>query len=444
MISTRISELFELSKDVEKEMWTNAVVVFDSSALLNFYDIPEQTRNKIYKTFETALKNRLLLPGQVQFEYLKNRKKTIFAPLTDEGKSITYKSIESTYLAGINSEKTNINNSLKRIFKFLDELKDATKKSDRHPHFSEDLFSDMKTHISDFENSFKTLDKENSNFQKSIRDQLKKVKKEIQNLEKSDDVLKAINKHFILKDDFTYSQKIELGKKARERYEDSIPPGYEDYEKPGLQKYGDYFIWNQILDYAKESDKDIIFICDDITKNDWCIQDKKEKGRIAYPRHELSKEFHEFTGKRFWMYSLNQWAFYANKYLDTNLNTESFKVESFVPNYRKMITTMSLKSIKKNYRKKQVITSLRFLIGSFHLLSEEERELVLKNINFTIRNIFSEKKRLKYDLNFAENDFQKVALKDELDRMESELKGYTNLLNMMDRNGESREEDFFD
>ena len=71
----KIISPYRIDKEKEKKLWKNAIFIFDTSALLDFYAIPKQTRDTIYKTFQ-SLKDRLWLPAQVIYEYL-NHKDTI-------------------------------------------------------------------------------------------------------------------------------------------------------------------------------------------------------------------------------------------------------------------------------------------------------------------------------------------------------------------------------
>ena len=89
----------------------------------------------------------------------------------------------------------------------------------------------------------------------------------------------------------------EMFKVGAKRFSEKIPPGYEDEkDKKDNRKYGDYVLWRQLLDYAAEAKKDVIFVTDD-NKADWWLKgDDKDKTTLA-PRPELIQEFREETGK---------------------------------------------------------------------------------------------------------------------------------------------------
>lgn len=53
------------------------------------------------------------------------------------------------------------------------------------------------------------------------------------------------------------------------RYKKEIPPGFKDAKKKdGIRKYSDLIMWKEILLYAKNNSKNIIFVTDDV-KSDW-------------------------------------------------------------------------------------------------------------------------------------------------------------------------------
>lgn len=84
--------------------------------------------------------------------------------------------------------------------------------------------------------------------------------------------------------------KKEEGKK---RYEAKIPPGWKDQEKDEDRRYGDYIVWLQLQDKAKQEKKDMVFVTRD-EKEDWVdvLHGKK------MPSHALMKEFYFNTDKQ--------------------------------------------------------------------------------------------------------------------------------------------------
>ncbi|MGO4650219.1 PIN domain-containing protein [Arthrobacter sp. 2RAF22] len=88
---------------------------------------------------------------------------------------------------------------------------------------------------------------------------------------------------------------------AKQRFDDLIPPGYEDRgRKPAGEEYGDYLLWQQVLDYAQSHSKDIIIATED-NKADWWL--KINGDDIVGPRPELIQEFRAVTGQEIVFYS---------------------------------------------------------------------------------------------------------------------------------------------
>lgn len=93
---------------------------------------------------------------------------------------------------------------------------------------------------------------------------------------------------------FSETELVGLRQQAEDRYSRSIPPGFEDKAKTGDRRFGDFFIWKQMMAAANEKKAGVIFVTND-EKADW-----KRDGK-ALP--ELLQEFHEETGQIVHIYS---------------------------------------------------------------------------------------------------------------------------------------------
>ncbi|MCM1508984.1 MAG: PIN-like domain-containing protein, partial [Ruminococcus flavefaciens] len=84
----------------------------------------------------------------------------------------------------------------------------------------------------------------------------------------------------------------QLSANGDKRFKDKIPPGYKDDKKSdGISKYGDYFIWEEVIKYAKDNNLPVIFVTDDI-KNDW-FEDKDQCKKFHC---KLVEEFNNRVG----------------------------------------------------------------------------------------------------------------------------------------------------
>lgn len=93
-------------------------------------------------------------------------------------------------------------------------------------------------------------------------------------------------------------------REGEERYANKIPPGYKDSRKDTGQygKYGDLIIWKDMIAKAKEDQRPVIFISDDVKEDWWWIH----RGEKLGPRPELIQEFKEGSGQSFHIYQFTQ------------------------------------------------------------------------------------------------------------------------------------------
>lgn len=352
-MSKEIIEIYRLSLEREAKLWEEAIFVFDSCALLDLYYIPISTRTEIYDNIFKNLPNRLWIPFHVKYEYLKNRQKVITKPISEK-----YNPLKKDIREAIDLIKKETKNKIENI-------ENTTKNNNSHPYLEQqhildfkEKFEDFVTHVDFFENTSNKLIEE-------------KIE-EIGSIEENDDVLSIIEDIFSVGREYTFSEIIEITKEGKHRYEFQIPPGYGDSvsknSKKGTQIFGDLIIWKQILEYSKEKQKPIIFVTNDITKNeDWCYLDKKESNRIDRPREELIKEIKDNSGIEFWMYSLPQLLYKANEYLQSDIQ------ENIIEN----VSQQMLSGISGQSLAKKVLRSIEFFGDLYPLKAHStEDELV--------------------------------------------------------------------
>jgi len=291
------NNLYKMNAECEQLLWKDCIFVFDSSALLSFYAMPAQTRQKIYDSLILPNIQKFWIPGHVKFEYLKNREKVIRKPISE-----SYEKLKNEALTPIeklvNDLKTKTDDLAKRILR-----------SEKHPHFDD-------VEVKAFALQLETLKTAHDTFKSGVEARIDSAKKEISDLQNADDFL-AFFAHFNIGRDFSFEEIYQITIEGKHRYEFSIPPGYEDFknkDKVGTQIFGDLIIWKQILEFSKETNKPIVLICDDL-KADWCYTYNASGDiRIEAPREELIKEFKDHSGHSFWMYNLPQFLYHANQY----------------------------------------------------------------------------------------------------------------------------------
>lgn len=270
------------------ELWKDAVFVFDTNVLLDILRMPKSERDSFIKILTELKKtNTVWLPFQVGLEYHNHYKEVI--------KENDFK---------VDEAKNNIKKELERI------KDDICKKYNRG---LVDIDTELiKTEIQ------KSIDAINIFFEtaNNSKTDYDKLTEEIANLFSD------------IGDDYNYSDKKEKKEKAEKRIKECIPPGFKDKNKDNGNDTGDILVWFQIIDYAKNNGKNIIFVTND-TKEDWF----QKKGNITImPRSELLKEFNDNTGKIIWIYSEDNFIreYNKNKNIPTNSKISSAEEEKLV------------------------------------------------------------------------------------------------------------------
>lgn len=299
--------LYEMTEEREKKLWETAIFIFDSSALLDLYFLPKKTREKVYNEIFEKMLDRFWIPAHVHFEYIKNRKKIIKKPIAEK-------------FIPLEEEVKRTQKKVNDILKHISQIIDKTKKDDKHPYIEQ-------TKISSFYQEVKSFYDKTNEFEKEFLEQVEIAKDDVMSVEKDDDILQSVQKYFQVGDEFTFDQILEITKEGKHRFEYKIPPGYGDFyskEKKGTQIFGDLILWKQIIEYSKEKKLPIIFITNDISKDDdWCYLDKNKK--IISPREELIKEIYDTSGVEFWIYSQPDFLYKANKYFQSTIEPKSIE-----------------------------------------------------------------------------------------------------------------------
>lgn len=219
----------------------NSLIVVDTNFLLQILELPIEIATKYIEALKNV-KNNLYIPYLVALEFHFNK----------STKKKSKRRNAKEYYEKVNSAMENLKQSLKTI----DSLKIDTEN-----------------------NKLEKLSQELSNFSTNF---LKKVddfiKDEITN--KEDVVYRDLLD--IISDSVgeIYEQNWidEIEKEGEKRFDNNIPPGYDDRNKNGIrkyngisyqQKYGDLIIWKDILKKSKEETKrdKVIFITNDGESN---------------------------------------------------------------------------------------------------------------------------------------------------------------------------------
>lgn len=241
-----------LTNQEKSSLWESGTFVFDTNVLLQLYQCSKTTRTSILEAFE-HLNKRIWIPAQVALEFALGRDELIWQTRNLYKILDTY--IDSIKLILLHKERTQ-STAITRLLKYNQRW--------------------IKKHLS--ENGYVT----NRN---------------------DDHILDNVLKMFSDKvgDHFDETRVSQEENEAQRRIKENIPPGYKDKSKSPPDCYGDYFIWRQILDYAKSANCSIIFVTSD-EKDDWWNKIHSEK---IGPRVELLQEFEKEVGQQFHIYTLS-------------------------------------------------------------------------------------------------------------------------------------------
>lgn len=300
------------ASEIYAEVWGDGIIVPDANVLLNMYRYSDDTRRE-FLTVLTELREMLWVPNQVAFEFLKNRLIVINEQAESYGKSLAS---VSTLLGGF-------------------------KKSTHHPVVSVEAIANLKL-------ACEAVEKELNDNRQACLDLVSKdsIKLEIGNL-------------FLSKTGAVYSEERlrQLVTDGATRYERKVPPGYKDADKKsdasdhiGLAPYGDLIIWNQLLDYAREHSKNVIFITGD-SKEDWWL---RSNGMMITPRPELVEEFKSVTGKNIILYSPERFIEHYNK----RSGSEAEKVSESA--YAEVVEVSSVDRLKNHIEMSPITESMYF------------------------------------------------------------------------------------
>ncbi len=265
-----MKEYLSYSDEEKIKLWEEATIIFDTNVLLNLYRYPSKKREELLKAIE-KIGDRLWLPNHIVYEFLKDRREIIWKTKQN------YQTIRDGLEAFAKLCKTTLyfesdNEEIGKLKSIINEWIATVEKSN-------ELMLDY--------NNDPILEKILSLYESKVGGAF------------SEEEIKEIK---------------ELGKK---RYEAKIPPGYMDVGKKkdnsDNNTYGDFIIWEQVMQYAESQKKDIIFVTDDQKEDWWDII----HGQTIGPRVELRKEFWDRTKQKFHMYSMHRFL-EISKDADTN------------------------------------------------------------------------------------------------------------------------------
>ena len=237
------------------------IIVLDTNVLLELYRQPANISLDVISALKRILTN-IYIPRQVYDEYLKNYHKIC----GDEKKK--YKKVTEE-----------LSDSLKKL------QNDIAKKIGEYRKHN---YTDISKLQHDLNEKIKDIQNIITNFEKSHHEEIQLNIDFLEN-DKVKEFIDLLHNQGNIGEKIPFSKKLLTLQEGQIRYDNLIPPGFRDSAKVGEAKYGDLFVWKDIIAIAKEKNTNIIFVCND-TKEDWW---EKIKDTPIDLRQELNEEFKE-------------------------------------------------------------------------------------------------------------------------------------------------------
>lgn len=290
------------------------IIVLDTNVILDLCRYCLYTSKNILQIFNEC-SDLIWIPNQVHKEYNKN-KYSVFGNLKKR-----YSDFEKKLLNIIDESETKIANELKYLI--------------RYKYFRNKEFKDnIRKKTEEIRNIIKKYKDEVGTEYDEIRSASPKIVKEIEEFVSSLETNKQIG------EEIGFKELLKIIEEGELRYKYKLPPGFKDDGKVGIDKFGDLFIWKEIIKLPSYRNIDnIIFITND-GKCDWWSN--KE---CLEARPELLSEFNDTNpGKNIRFMKMSEFQKLASElynlyefgvYVDLNRNDDSYieRVDSKIVEY---------------------------------------------------------------------------------------------------------------
>lgn len=285
---THFFEYFRPTKAETKALWNEADFIFDTNVLLNLYRMSAETSREMREIL-SPIKSRLFLPHQVGVEFFRHAESEI-------------------------AKQVNAFESIKvRLNKIPND-------------FSKDLIRHPCIPIKDINDALK----------KCILEQIEVVNKSQENnqinfLFQDDPILSELTSLFEESSAGACSaeEENEINDKIEERIKNNSAPCYTSVAaKANLENNphrGDGRVWFQILKYAEQKKKPIIFVTGDLQENWWRMVKLGNSEWPIGPHYPLIRDVTSITQNKFWMYTQAEFLEMAHKYLGAREQTKGIE-----------------------------------------------------------------------------------------------------------------------
>jgi hypothetical protein len=229
-------------------LWSECTFVFDANVLIRIYQEKEANRKKFFSVLQ-KVKERLWIPHQFASEFFEFQTTQVYK-----------QKIVAT------------RNALKGKFAQLEKDIDGA---------CGEMPIDMKIVKEGLLKASQLLDQ---NFEEAAQNAPVDYSR--------DEIRKDIENFFdgCVGDPLPTHELLRVAEEGRVRYENKIPPGYEDAAK-SINRYGDLIGWTQMIARVQELKKPVVFVTFERKRDWWKVVD----GDPVMPRPELNREMRDKT-----------------------------------------------------------------------------------------------------------------------------------------------------
>lgn len=283
--------------DVEALAFQAGLIVLDTNVLLDVYRFAPDSREELLNVIE-KLRDRIWIPHQVGEEFYRNRISVMASLRT--GYTFLLKHIRAT--------KDEITTSITEKINQLDNqvlLRDE----------KEDLLHRLEAALDPMIEAVEALQERHNLPGSYSQDSI---------LERVESLLEGrIGEPF-------GEEREEHLKEAQQRLEDERPPGYKDAKKK-QHSHGDYFVWRQVLDHAKEISSPVLLFVTQDKKEDWY---RDVRGQSVSARPELALEAREVAGCDVIMMDAAEFLRKSQEYVHVTVSLETIREAESLPQSR--------------------------------------------------------------------------------------------------------------
>lgn len=237
-------EHHKLTDDEQKRLWESCLFVLDTNVLLNIYRYADVTRDDLFRVLR-YLGPRVWVPFQAAREFYKDRLAVI---RKQRSKYKELSEVVSSQLSRVGQGDFKKSGFLK-IDELQEILRPAVERAVGLIEQEERAHPDLLSHDPYLETLVDLIGDSIGNEPSSEQDAREATE-------------------------------------AQDRIDRKQPPGYEDAKKPVPERYGDVFIWFEILRLAESQHRPIMFVTDENSEDWWQVVEGKKLG----PRPELRAE----------------------------------------------------------------------------------------------------------------------------------------------------------